>query len=63
MFKKNEKIEIVDFEKEVKRRERKAKFQNKINNAMNWMYNNKEIIMLVGPTLVSGVAFGAKTIW
>lgn len=60
--KKNEKIEIVDFEKEAKRRERKEKFQNKVDSAMNWIHNNKEIVMLVGPTLISGVAFGAKTI-
>ena len=62
MFKKNEKIEIVDFEKEAKRRERKEKFQNKLDRAINWIHNNKEIVMLVGPTLISGVAFGAKTI-
>ena len=42
MFKKNEKIEIVDFEKEAKRRERKEKFQNKVDSAMNWIHNNKE---------------------
>ena len=40
MFKKNEKIEIVDFEKEAKRRERKEKFQNKVDSAMNWIHNN-----------------------
>lgn len=62
MFKKNEKIEIVDFEKEAKRRERKEKFQRKVNGVTNWIYNNKEVIMLVGPTIISGTAFGVKTI-
>lgn len=62
MFKKNEKIEIVDFEKEAKRRERKEKFQRKVNSVTNWIYNNKEVIMLVGPTIISGTAFGVKAI-
>lgn len=52
MFKK--KIEVVDFQKEMKRRERKTKIQNKIHGAIVWISNNKEIVLLVVPSLLAG---------
>lgn len=61
MFKKD-KIEIVDFKKEQKRRERKEKIQSKIYNAANWINNNKEMIILVGPALLGCATAGMKVV-
>ena len=58
----NEKIEIVDFKKEAKRRERKEKFERKVNDAKNWAYNNKELIMFFGPTLIGGITASVKAV-
>lgn len=58
----NEKIEIVDFKKEAKRRERKEKFNRKVKDAKNWVYNNKELIILFGPTLIGGVTASVKAV-
>ena len=52
MFNKN-KVEIIDFKKEEKKRQRKAKIQNKINSVTNWISDNKEVVLLVGPGLLT----------
>lgn len=57
-----ERVEIVDFKKEAKRRERKANFQRKINNVKNWACNNKEIIMLFGPALIGATTTSVKAV-
>ena len=57
-----ERIEIVDFTKEARRRERKAKFDNKVNDVKNWVYNNKELIMIFAPILIGGVTAGVKAV-
>ena len=57
-----ERIEIVDFEREARRRERKEKFNNKINDVKNWVYDNKELIMVFGPILIGGVIAGVKAV-
>lgn len=57
-----QKIDIVDFEKEARRRERKAKFQSKCNNAMNWINNNKELILFLGPLALGAVTVGIKSV-
>lgn len=61
MFKKD-RIEIADFQKEEKRRERKAKVQSGLTNAKNWISNNKELIMFVGPSLLGCATVGIKTV-
>lgn len=62
MFKAKERVEIVDFKKEAKRRERKENFQRKVNNAKIWIYNNKELVMIFGPVLMGGLTTGIKTV-
>ena len=44
----NERIEIVDFQKEAKRRQRKEWFQSKLNGAGRWISNNREMILILG---------------
>lgn len=61
MFNKN-KVEIVDFKKEEKRRQRKERFKSKINNTMNWISNNKEVVLLVGPALLGCTTAGIKAV-
>jgi hypothetical protein len=56
----NEKVEIVDFKKEAKRRERKEKFNRKVKEATDWVSANKEIVLLVGPTLIGAATAGVK---
>ena len=61
MFRKKDAVEIVDFKKEAKRRERKEKFQRKLNDATNWFYNNKELVVFATPVLLGGFTAGIKT--
>lgn len=62
MFRKKDVVEIVDFKKEAKRRERKEKFQRKLNDATNWFYNNKELVVFATPVLLGGFTAGIKTV-
>ena len=57
-----EKNIIYDFKKEEKRRKRKEWFHNTAHNTMNWVYSNKELIMIIGPSLIGATTFGIKTI-
>ena len=61
MFNKN-KVEIIDFKKEEKKRQQKAKIQNKINSVINWISNNKEVVLLVGPSLLACTTAGIKAV-
>lgn len=61
MFNKNE-VEIIDFKKEEKKRQQKAKIQNKINSVINWISNNKEVVLLVGPSLLACTTAGIKAV-
>jgi hypothetical protein len=42
MFK-NDRVEVIDFEKEQKRRDRKDKFNRKIEDVERFVFNNKEM--------------------
>lgn len=57
-----ERIEVVDFQKEVKRRQRKEWFQSKVDNAGRWINNNKEMILILGPAALGVVTAGAKVV-
>lgn len=62
MLKKKERIEVVDFEKEMKRRERKEEWNRKKTEAWNWVRDNKELIILFGPALIGGATAGIKAV-
>lgn len=53
-------VEIIDFEKETKRRNRQDKIKQKFNDAKNFVTDNKELIMLFGPIVLGGVTAGIK---
>lgn len=57
-----ERIEIVDFQKEAKRRQRKEWFHSKVDNAGRWINNNKEMILVLGPATLGAVTTGAKVV-
>lgn len=58
MFNKNEgTVKIDEFTKELKRRERKEKFQRKCSDVKNWATANKETIVLLAPIMI-GCATG-----
>ena len=59
---KEERVEIVDFQKEMKRRERKEKIRNKINKVQNWANNNKEMILIFGPAALGLTTAGVKAV-
>lgn len=48
-----EHIEIVDFEKEMKRRQRREKIRRKINKVQSWANNNREAILILGAATAS----------
>ena len=57
------KVEVVDFKKEMKRRERKQKiekakqdFKNKIDNLGAFVWQNKELVFFFTPIVVGGVS-------
>lgn len=56
------KIDVVDFEKEARKRERKAKFRNGVNNTINWIENNKEILAIAIPVVAATGSGTAKII-
>lgn len=51
-----------EFDKASKKAERREKFQKKVNDVKNWFVNNKEIVMVLGPTAIGAVAGVAKII-
>ena len=61
MFKKD-KVEIVDFEKELKRRERKEKIQNAWNECAAFIRDNKDILIFVVPAGVTVIGGGTKVL-
>lgn len=58
----SERIEIIDFKKEAKRRERREWIRNKVNNIGNWINNNKELVMILAPASIGAVTAGVKAI-
>lgn len=62
MFGAKQKIEIVDFEKEAKRREKKAKRQQKFEDVKTWCQNNPELALLLASAGIGGVTGGTKII-
>jgi hypothetical protein len=59
MFK-NDRVEVIDFEKEQKRRDRKDKFNRKIEDVERFVFNNKEMIIAVIPFMAGGTAWLVK---
>lgn len=55
-------VDIKDFRKEEKKRERKEKFQRNINNGLLWIENNKEILAIAIPAVVVTVKGGTKVV-
>lgn len=55
-------VDIKDFRKEEKKRERKEKFQRNINNGLLWIENNKEILSIAIPAVVVTVKGGTKVV-
>lgn len=62
MFKKKERVEIVDFQKEARRRERKEQLERKAKDIGRWISNNKEMILLVGPAALGALTTGVKVV-
>lgn len=57
-----ERIEIVDFQKEERRRKRKEKIRSKINKVQNWINNNKEMILILGPAVLGATTASVKAV-
>lgn len=57
-----ERIEFVDFEKELKKRQRKEAFQRKKKEVMDWVNNNRELVVLFGPALIGGATASIKAV-
>lgn len=53
-------VNIDDFRKENKKRERKEAFQRKINNTLQWIEDNKELLTVVIPAGVVTIKGGIK---
>lgn len=55
-------VDINDFKKEQKKRERKEWFNNKLNNTANWIRNNKETLAVVIPVVIAGASGTTKIV-
>ena len=53
-------VNIDDFRKENKKRERKEAFQRKINNSLRWIEDNKELLSVAIPAGVVTIKGGLK---
>lgn len=62
MLNKTKNVEIIDFKKEARRRERKERFQRKMNDASRWVYDNKGWILLFGPGALKCTTAGIKAV-
>ena len=62
MFKKKERIEIVDFQKEAKRRQKKEWIHSKVDSAGRWINKNKEMILILGPAALGALTTGVKVV-
>lgn len=62
MFKEKDRIEIVDFQKETKRRQRKEWIHSKVDNAGRWINDNKEMILILGPAALGALTTGIKVV-
>ncbi len=58
----NERIDIVDFKKEARRRERKEKFEAKMKDVKDWINDNRELLLILGPAAIGAVTTGAKAV-
>lgn len=57
-----ERIDIVDFKKEAKRRKRKEWLERKLSDLNNWVDRNKETLVLVGPAALGAATAGVKAV-
>lgn len=53
-------VTIDGFQKEEKKRERKERLQRKVRNAGNWLYRNKELVLVLAPAVLGVVTAGTK---
>lgn len=56
------KVEIVDFEKEKRRKEFKEKIQSKVRRAKYWVMANKETVIYLTPIVIGGVTSVVKVV-
>ena len=62
MFKFKKDVEISDFQKEQKKRERKEKINRQLNKIKNVLYQNKEMIVFFGPMVIGGTTWLIRTV-
>lgn len=63
MWKKEEKIEIVDFQKEQRRRDRKQAIKNTLNGIAGFIRENQDVLLLTIPAAVEEIRFKERTIY
>lgn len=57
-----EQVNINDFKKELKRRERKEKFERKVQQFGEWIDKNKEMLIVFIPIAIKGVTTVCKVV-
>jgi len=55
-------IDVNEFRKEQKRRERREKFNSKISDGLNWVNKNREAILVGAPIVIGAVKGVSKLI-
>ena len=55
-------ITIEEFRKEAKKAQVKEWFRRKADDAGNWICNNKEMILILGPAAIGAVTTGVKVV-
>ena len=53
---------VVNFEREMKKAQIKAWFRSKANSAANWLNENKETIIVLGPVAIGAVTTLVKVV-
>ena len=58
----DERIDIIDFKKEAKKREQKEKFEAKMKDVKDWINDNREMLLILGPAAIGAVTTGVKVV-
>lgn len=53
MFNKKPKVEVIDADKQFRREQRKKEFKRKVDETINWVRENKEVLVLIIPAAVT----------
>ena len=62
MFNKKPKVEVIDADKQFRKEKRKKEFKRKVNEALYWINENKEVLVIVIPAALTIAKMGTSLV-